>query len=236
VTDDLAAQFQAFTEKCLQTTRTFLRAQVIYDSRMEMALDEPKPVTAVVTLNKSAAPREVLPGRPGATARPILATCEVQARLRADREDFGVDPDSWAPRTLLEGQDARWTWLVRPKRGGSHTIVLELQPVVKITDENTKQTSAQSFTTESFESTVRVKVPPDVGASSFFSRIAGVFNDAGAAGQALLGLLVTAAALLGWLTKGRKWWRRRRGGPVPSDPPAAGPADGAGGHHDRAAR
>src|SRR5215211_8429988 len=126
-------QYRDYLRRCRQATTAIVRANVVFDPEMRMTRGSSFTVKAIVTLKTQLPPDEVLPGR-AATSAPLYVACEVEGSLSGDSEEFGIQPAGWQSRSLVGGQDADWTWLVKPKVGGTHSLVMALRPVVKISE------------------------------------------------------------------------------------------------------
>jgi hypothetical protein len=192
-----------FVERCQKATQRLSRANVVYDPEMQMNLGGTTTVTAVVTLDTRLPAQSVLPDQ-GATTKPILAACEVQARLRGDSSEFVIQPSDWESRSLVEALDANWTWLVKPQIGGTFSIVLDLKPIVKLGGRSADRVSSRELTTVSFPSKVVVSAPADERITDMATRTRNVFNSLSGLLKALLVFLTLAVALVtgAWL-KGR---------------------------------
>jgi hypothetical protein len=192
-----------FVARCQEATEGLSRANVVYDPEIQMTLGGTKTVTAVVTLDTRLPAERLLPDQE-ATSRPILAACEIQARLRGDRDEFIVQPFDWESRSLVEALDANWTWLVAPQMGGTFSMVLDLKPIVKLGGRSTDQVSSRELTTVSYPVTVEVSAPADERITDMATRIRNVVDSLSGLLKALLLFLALAVAVVtgSWL-KGR---------------------------------
>jgi hypothetical protein len=192
-----------FVARCQEATEGLSRANVVYDPEIQMTLGGSQDVTAVVTLDTRLPAESFLPDQE-ARSRPILAACEIQARLRGDRREFIIQPFDWESRSLVEALDANWTWLVAPQMSGTFSMVLELKPIVKVGGRSTDHVSSRELTTVPFPITVAVSAPADERITDMATRIRNVFDSLSGLLKALLLFLALAVALVtgSWL-KGR---------------------------------
>lgn len=203
-------QYRDYLRRCRQATTAIVRANVVFDPEMRMTRGSSFTVKAIVTLKTQLPPDEVLPGR-AATSAPLYVACEVEGSLSGDSEEFGIQPAGWQSRSLVGGQDADWTWLVKPKVGGTHSLVMALRPVVKIS-EGSGALQTRTLTTASFESTVHVRVPTDQAIADAAARAKVMFDSLSALVKALTVLVLAITAFAGALgIRGLiRWIRERR--------------------------
>jgi len=146
--------YREYAQQCLEATKKFNNAQVVFDPKVSMIKDRSSTVTAVVTLNTQLPADDILPGVQ-ASSRPVKVACEVEANLVVDSGEFGVSPSDFSSRSVLKDQDATWQWLVTPRRVGDFTIMLQLRPVVLV-GENSDSLERHNVTVLSVTSAVHV--------------------------------------------------------------------------------
>jgi hypothetical protein len=199
------SQYELYVERCRRATRDLPQADVIYDPDIQMTLGVSKTVTAVVTFDTELPPEKILPGQ-GATSEKILVACEIQGQLRGDSREFSIQPSEWESRSVVGAQNAKWTWIVVPQVGGTHTLVVDLKPIVRVEDPAVAAgVTSEDLTTNSFESTVHVGVPADQRISDMANRARVVFDNLSALMKALLGFLTAMAAVFT-----TRWFKGRR--------------------------
>jgi hypothetical protein len=163
-------------------------------------------VTAAVTLDQSTPPTRVL-HRPGAVAEPgVVVSCLIRAQMTASKDDFDVDHTGWVERSLLTTDTARWSWYVTPKIGGTHTLVLSVQPIVAMRSKRGIGQALASTTSDigQYETRVHVNVPWSERPQEIMSRLAETFNVAEGMVKALTALVVAIIGLLAALGIRRK--------------------------------
>lgn len=188
------SDYQDYLRRCVQATKGISRAQLVFDPEMSMTRGSSTTVTAVVTLNTRLPPDRVLPGKE-ATSVQLYVACQIEGSLIGDEEEFSIRPTGWQSRSLVGDQDAAWTWVVKPKMGGTRSLVIDLRPVVKIKD-SLGELETQSLTTISSESTVHVRVPADQVVADAATRAKVVFDSLSGLVKSLT-LLVAASLALG---------------------------------------
>jgi hypothetical protein len=176
----------------------------VYEPRKEMTRGSPAPVTAAVTLERSALPSKVL-RRPGAAEETgVVVSCLLQARLTASKYQFDLDEKGWIERSFLTTDTARWSWYATPKVGGTHTLVLNVRPIVKLrpTDDKTRSLAsikgvnpAEDSNVQQYETSVHVNVPWTERPQETMSRLAATFKIAESLVAALTALIVAVVAL-----------------------------------------
>jgi len=205
--------FSAYQRRCEGLDRTLQQARVVYQAETTMTRGDPSLVAAAVTLDQTTPPDQLL-RRSGATGESgFLVSCHVQARLGASQYSFELDQTDWVDRSLLTANTARWSWYVRPKIGGTQTLVLQVRPVVKIRAGNADTTTAAegNASIAEFETKVHVTVPWTERPQETMTRLAATFNVAEGLVKAMTGLLTAVLALFGALGLGRLigWLRAR---------------------------
>jgi hypothetical protein len=192
-------------------------ARVIYEAEKTMTRGDPAAVAAAITLDVATPPDQVL-RRPDAEGESgFLVSCHVQARLRVSQYEFEVEENSWIDRSLLTSDTVRWSWFVTPKVGGTQTLILQVRPVVVITDPDA---STAPMVTESdasimeLETTIHVAVPWTERPQEIMSRLAAMFKVAEGLIKAITAVVLALGVLFAALGA-RKWlqrFRRGRGG------------------------
>ena len=169
-------------------------------------------VTAAVTLDQTV-PRDKVLHRPATDVGEepgILVSCRIQARLSVSQYQFEVNEADWVVRSLLTSNTARWSWYVTPKVGGTHTLVLELRPILTLreTESTTENVSPEASNVQQYETTVHVQVPWNERPQEMMSRLAATFKVAEGLVRAMT-LLVLALVALG-AALGIRGIRRKR--------------------------
>jgi hypothetical protein len=182
----------------------------LYEAREEMTRGDSGTVTAAVTLDQSVPREKVLHRRDDLTAEEpgLIVSCRIEARLNPSHYQFDVSEKGWVARSLLTSNTARWTWYATPKIGGTHTILLEVRPILTLRDTETANVSAETSSVQQYETTVHVNVPWTERPQETMSRLAATFKVAESLVKAMT-LLVVALVALG-AALGIRSRRRRR--------------------------
>jgi hypothetical protein len=109
--------------------------------------------------------------------------------LEGNKDEFDIQPTGWEPRSLIGGQNAKWIWIVKPKIGGTLSLVMKLRPVVKV-EQRSGKIQLNRPTIVPFQSTVDVGVPADEILADRATRTKTVLDSLSGMVKALLGLLV----------------------------------------------
>jgi hypothetical protein len=154
-------------------------------------------VTAAVTLDQSVPREKVLHRSNDVTAeeRGLVVSCRIEARLSPSHYQFDVREKGWVARSLLTSNTARWTWYVTPKVGGTHTILLEMRPILTLRNAGSDEVSAETASVQQYETSVRVKVPWTERPQETMSRLAATFKVAEGLVRAMTLLLVALLSL-----------------------------------------
>ncbi|MEV4708859.1 hypothetical protein [Actinoplanes sp. NPDC049316] len=126
-TDD----FTNYAKRCLRATESWDQAQLIFDPDIEMKQERSATVQAKLTLDRSLTPDAVMPSE-NARSIQVRVSCEAEATIVANEEDFEVSPSGWTSRSVFEGQDADWQWIVTPKRVGTYAASINVRPVILV--------------------------------------------------------------------------------------------------------
>ena len=173
-------------------------------------------VTAAVTLNLKPPAARILQGG-GAVATKVVVSCIIAARLSASSYDFNVSGGGWQRRSFETMDTARWQWSVGPKVGGTRTLVLSLQPVVRIgrgSLGSSSYVSTENSNIASYVIRAHVRVPLSQKIPEMMSSLAGTLKVAQGlveAATALVAAIVAFAAAVGI----RRIRRARLGEPAP---------------------
>jgi len=206
-----SSRYSDYKAKCLEATGTLDRANIVYDPDIIMTRGLSSSVTAVLTLKGQLPPDQILPGA-GARSETLYVTCRVDGMLLSDNEEFDIQSADWQPRSLVGDQDAKWVWIVKPKVGGTRTLILSLRPMVTLSD-SSGVLYTQAMTTASFESAVHVKVPPDQTVTGAATRAKLMFDSLSALAKSmtvLIGALCALGVALGCRRLIRLIRKRRR--------------------------
>jgi hypothetical protein len=191
------AGLDAYRQRCRDLDLRGAKARVLYEARKEMTRGDSASITAAVTLDKSIPRQEVLHRRDDLTAEEpgLVVSCRIDARLRASHYQFEVSGRGWVARSLLTTNTARWSWYVTPKLGGTHTILLDLRPILLLHDTETGSATAETANVQQYETSVHVSVPWTERPQETMSRIAATFKVAEALVKAITLLVVALVAL-----------------------------------------
>jgi hypothetical protein len=170
---------------------------VLYEARKEMTRGDTDTVTAAVTLDQSVPRDKVLHRRDDVTAEEpgLVVSCRIQARLNASQYQFEVGDKGWVARSLLTTDTAHWSWYVTPKIGGTHTLVLDVRPILTLNNTETEQVSAEVSNVQEYETSVHVRVPWTERPQETMSRLAATFKVAEGLVKAITLLMVALVAL-----------------------------------------
>ena len=184
---------------------------MLYEARKKMTRGDTDTVTAAVTLDQSVPRVKVLHRRDDVTAEEpgLVVSCRIQARLHASHYQFEVGDESWVARSLLTTDTARWSWYVTPKIGGTHTLVLDVRPILTLNNTETEQVSAEASNVQEYETSVHVRVPWTERPQETMSRLAATFKVAEGMVRAIT-LLIVALVALGAALGIRGRQRKRR--------------------------
>jgi hypothetical protein len=187
-------------------------ADVVYEAQKEMTRGDSATVKAAVTIDLAVPPRKILKSRGRlAEDRGIVVSCVVEARLDAAEDEFEIDWADWRAQSLLTKDTARWLWYVKPKTGGTHSLVLYVRPIMKIVEDSDTSVAsvAQKSNVQQYETEVDVKVPLHEKYPETMTRLASALN----AGETLVTSLTTFLLAIGALLAAlgvRKRFRKKR--------------------------
>lgn len=189
-----------FTNRCLGVTARFEEAEIRFDDRPTMELNETS--AFVVAIGQPGFSRD-LP-----TQGNVKATCTIQARLVIAAEDASLSPADWEEQRYLPPEPVEWSWLVTPKRVAELPARIDIRPVlVTVTDDGTEESS---YATKPYPFTILVT-------QDFWDRVEGLAKRVSAL-QALVIAVLGLAAAVGAKTWGPAIWRRiRRQRPTSED-------------------
>lgn len=209
------ADLQAYKRRCAEITKRGAWARVIYRPSQEMTRGESAAVIAAVTLNLKTPPARVLQGG-GGVATKVVVSCIIAARLSGSSYDFNLSDRRWQPRSFETLDTARWQWSVGPKVGGTQTLVLSLQPVVRIGHASLgygSYVSTENTNIASYVIRARVKVPLSQRIPEMMSSVAATFKVAQGLVEAATGLIAAIIAF-GAAIGIRRLRQRQTGEPV----------------------
>jgi hypothetical protein len=151
----------AYRRRCRDLDLHGAKARVLYEAREELTRGDSGTIVAAVTLDGSIPREKVLHRNDDLTAEEsgLVVSCRVEARLNASHYQFDVSETGWVARSLLSTNVARWSWYVTPKLGGTHTLVLDLRPILTMSNAETHEVSAETANVQQFETRVHVSVP-----------------------------------------------------------------------------
>jgi hypothetical protein len=187
------ADLQAYRKRCAEIAARGAWAHVVYRPIQAMTRGDSAIVAAAVTLNLRLPAARVLGGAPGATK--VVVSCVIAARLTASSYDFTVSERGWQRRSFETMDTARWQWSVGPKVGGTKTLVLSLQPVVRIGRASPRYVSVENSDVASYVIRANVRVPWFEKVPEMMSSVAATFKVAQGLVEAATGLLAAMVAL-----------------------------------------
>jgi len=168
-----------YIERCHHLNRDFEEANIVYSTTGRMRRADAQIIEAAATLRTELPPQEILESEDAIGSR-VRVSCEVEAELRGAEADFDIQQPGWQKRSLLTSPTARWTWSVKPKRGGDHELVLAVRPVIVLEDEmgnplphRDLETSAQTY-----RIMLDVSVPADQWLAAGFDRVTSLLTSA----------------------------------------------------------
>jgi hypothetical protein len=188
-----------YERRCEQLDLRGGLARVFYEASSEMERGNSDLVRASLTLNQSVPADEVLRSPDVAEEEAVVVSCRIQARLTASEYEFEIDETDWVERSLLTNDTVHWSWNVTPKLGGTHSLVLNVRPIMTTQEADGTAgllASAQSSNVQQYETDVHVKVPWNERPTEFMTRLASTFEVAEGLVVALTGLIVALGALL----------------------------------------
>ena len=207
----------AYERRCQQLNLRGASARVVYQPNAKMTRGDSETLTAAVTLNQSVPPARIL-HRPGAAEEPgVVVSCRVQAKLDYSHYQFEVSPTRWVERSLLTTDTARWSWFVKAKIGGSHTLVLNLRPIVMLRREAGSPAAialSSPSNVQLYETAVDVSVPWTERPQETMTRLAATFEVAESLVKTLTGLVLALIALGAVLGIRRRHGRKKRAQPT----------------------
>jgi hypothetical protein len=187
----------AYRRRCRDLDLHGAKARVLYEAREEMTRGDSGTVVAAVTLDSSIPRKKVLHRSDDLTAEEpgLVVSCRVEARLEASRYQFDVNETGWVARSLLSTNVARWSWYVTPKLGGTHTIVLDLRPILTIKNAETHEVSTEAANVQQYETRVHVSVPWTERPQETMARLASTLKVAESLVKAMTLLVIALVAL-----------------------------------------
>lgn len=137
-------------QRCFAETRKLQDAYLTYTSPFTVKQSDTERFTArlVQDADLAGAGRSSKQGH-------LAVACTVQARLVTDGEEVGNADKDWVTQRYLPPAETRWTWVVTGRKPGRSDAVVELKPVVRIS-ESDGHVSEQPLGTQSFDVTFEV--------------------------------------------------------------------------------
>lgn len=191
------AGLSSFERRCDEINRRGAIGRVVYDGRQHMTRGDTSPVTAAVTINPNAQPREVLQSTGATAGPPSIVTCSISAQLTASPYQFNVSDPGWQTRSFLTTDTASWVWYVGPKLGGTHTLLLSIRPIVAMRSTTSQggYVSTSSSDIQQYEIGANVSVPWTERPAEIMSSIAANLKVAQGLVEATTALIVALVAL-----------------------------------------
>jgi hypothetical protein len=120
-------------------------------------------INVALSLRTSAVPSEVLPSATSPTAEEVLVACRVTGTLVIDSDAFFLAPATPLAQSVkvLSSQDARWRWIVTPKKAGDYHVFVELEPVVTYEGESDPRPFQETLPSRSFDASISVHARAD---------------------------------------------------------------------------
>jgi hypothetical protein len=186
-----------YRRRCRDLDQHGAKARVMYEKRTAMTRGDSSTLVAAVSLDPAVLRRQVLHRSDDLTAEEpgLVVSCRIQARLSASGDQFEVNNTGWVERSLLSTNVARWSWYVTPKLGGTHTIVLDLRPILMLKDSKTQDVMAEPADVQQYETSVHVSVPWTERPQETMARLAATFRVAEGLVKAVTFLVVALGAL-----------------------------------------
>jgi hypothetical protein len=123
-----------FERRCVHRTRRLDAAAMYFRPTADVALGGTTRVMLVISPYdpSGARPDEVpkdLPMQGG-----VSVACTIEALLVVSPADADAAPPTWETRKYLPPEPAEWSWVLSPLRTGRFTALLQIRPVVTISD------------------------------------------------------------------------------------------------------
>jgi hypothetical protein len=194
---------EEYKRRCRGATKSLSPAVVVWQKSYKMEVGREAAINVALSLRTSAPPTEILPSATSPTSAQVLVACRVTGTLAIDTATFSLAAET--PRAqsvkIVSFEDARWHWLVTPKKPGSFTVSTYLQPIVTIQDQSNPQLFDETLPGRSFDARVVVSSAPPEAITEAASRWTKVLLGMTALIAALTGLLAALSKLLtgAWL-------------------------------------
>lgn len=206
--------FEAVRRRCQDIDAKLPQARVVYENNAQLVRGEQHALTLAVTLDTKMPPDKLLMRSGAKSVEGYLLSCRLQARLHVASGQFDLDDHKWVDRSLLTTNTAEWAWFVRPKLGGTHTVVYELRPVLQASEQRAPLDPVWTAPSESsisqFEAAVHVEVPWSQRLPETISWISEQTGLAEGLVAAFGGLFVALIAAIGAWQRLWKPWRKRK--------------------------
>ncbi|MCW2566845.1 MAG: hypothetical protein JWN54_942, partial [Mycobacterium sp.] len=210
-----------YVADCRRLDRELRFGRFVYPDGLHMVRGRSTTVRAAVTLGAAKPPAQLLHSSGSTHTVSVLVSCQVEAQLTGDAGVFEISDTGWQSRSLLTSKTAEWIWFVDPRRGGDQTLAVNVRPVVRIEErDGGRQVSSIVASTQTFDISVAVQVPPEEAAREGLDRTKVLLLSVGGLLAAVA--VVVSAALGLWRIRGR----RETG--AAGDPGSDGDAAGAG--------
>lgn len=180
-----AADLADLRERCLAQTAELDRAVLRFDNPVDLDLSEAERFT--VTLSMVGSPG---PAGAGPVQGQLGLACTVQARLVGSHEELDVNPDDWVEVKYVLPRPVSWSWVVTARVHGTSRAVLQLKPVIRVTQAD-GTIVMQDLRIEEYPVAFRAGRSAGDWVAASWTWLVGLAGGAGAA----LGLLVTWRSL-----------------------------------------
>lgn len=214
------AGLSEYTHDCLEMTKRGAWAKVHWTRSKDMTRGDADPITAGVTL-LNRVPRQAELKEVGAPDTPVLVvSCRLRARIDGSSSDFDLAPKGWIERSLYGANDAEWSWSVKPKIGGTHTVTVWIHPLVTAHTSRERASSedvlAEAAREQPYYTKVHVTVPTDEWLQdrmAIWAKDLNVAEGLVKAASALAAAVLAFLAVFGWKTARTKGGEREGGDP-----------------------
>ena len=186
-----------YRKRCRQMALKWATAHVQKPSPAERKLHFADASTMTAAVKLYATPADAVLHRQGTPDEQVKVSCVIEAQLVPDSHEFTIEPTGWVTRSFLNRDTARWVWQVTPTKGGDHSIILALRPVVRLDQHAVGSDLETVETTEvvPYKVGVHVAVPWYSKPSDLMHQVTGLLIDAKAMFAALAATLVALIAV-----------------------------------------
>lgn len=203
-TPDETNDLQAFLERCARLSSEQFDADVSYNERPTMTVNQPEPFDLTIT------PPGTVPRGPAGTFSQqdtVVVTCQIEAKLTFDATDVRLPGTQQDFRNLSyqPPDPAEWTWLVTPLVLGEIDGLIEVQPIIQKTTEGGNVTRTQHPIKGTYKFTI-------ISEGNWLDHL----REWTSSVEVVAGFLGAVAGILvliripKWAPRLKAWWRHRR--------------------------